>query len=65
MARELEFITMFAMSVTNNGYKDRTNRTVTAIEALVRDEAWTSGSDDDFEDAREVATVIRHNVLNR
>ena len=64
VARELEFVTMFAMSVTNNGYKDRTNRTVGAIEALVRDEAWTNGSDDDLDDAREVAAIIRRNVRN-
>ncbi|KAL5482734.1 hypothetical protein ACEPAI_9328 [Sanghuangporus weigelae] len=65
VARELEFITMFAMSVTNNGYKDRTSWTVSAIEALASDEAWTSGSDEDLEDAREVAAVIRRNVRNK
>ncbi|KAL5520127.1 hypothetical protein ACEPAG_1787 [Sanghuangporus baumii] len=65
VARELEFITMFAMSVTNNGYKDRTSWTVSAIEALARDEAWKSGSDEDLEDAREVAAVIRRNVRNK
>ncbi|KAL5524624.1 hypothetical protein ACEPAF_9764 [Sanghuangporus sanghuang] len=65
VARELEFITMFAMSVTNNGYKDRTSWTVSAIEALTRDEAWTNGSDEELEDAREVAAVIRRNVRNK
>ena len=56
---------MFLMSVTNNGYKDRTSWSIAAIEALFHDESWTEGPNDEFENARDVANIIRRVVRNK
>ncbi|KAM5533615.1 hypothetical protein V8D89_012728 [Ganoderma adspersum] len=58
VARELEF-SVHSLCRTTDGYKERASGQINAVSLLARKEAWASTVDDDLEDAREVADVIR------
>ncbi|KAH8114509.1 ATP-dependent DNA helicase [Phellopilus nigrolimitatus] len=65
VARKIEF-NVFLLSVTSEGYKQRTTRKIAAIEALFKDEAWVEdGTDEALENAREVASIVRSVVKNK
>ncbi|KAI0631980.1 P-loop containing nucleoside triphosphate hydrolase protein [Trametes polyzona] len=60
-ARELEF-TVHALCRTTDGYRERAAERVRAVKQLARPEAWateSAGGEEDFEDAREAADVVR------
>ena len=58
VARELEF-GVHSLCRTTDGYKERASGQIKAVSLLARKEAWASTGDDDFEDTREVADVVR------
>ncbi|OSD07357.1 ATP-dependent DNA helicase [Trametes coccinea BRFM310] len=59
-ARELEF-SVHSLCRTAGGYSERAADKVRAVKLLANAEAWASGSsaDEDYEDAREVADILR------
>ncbi|KAI0917389.1 hypothetical protein AcW1_007413 [Taiwanofungus camphoratus] len=64
IARELEFLA-HSLCTTQDGYRARSDDKVQAVKLLVNSKAWEKNGDDNFEDAREIADVVRRTCAGR